>query len=102
MPGEYLTMAEIETRHPNEWVLIDRPKTTAYHEVLGGYLVYHSRDRDEFDRGMADHPEVTDGAVIYTGTYDPYATYLFNPASGVASRRPLTPSPLVGEGWGGG
>ena len=28
MSNEYLTMAEIETRYPNEWVLIDRPNST--------------------------------------------------------------------------
>ena len=50
MNNEYLTMAEIETRYPNEWVLIDRPNSTKTLQLKGGYVVAHSPDRDEFDR----------------------------------------------------
>lgn len=50
MSNEYLTMAEIETRYPNEWVLIDRPNSTKTLLLKGGYVVAHSPDRDEFDR----------------------------------------------------
>jgi hypothetical protein len=63
----YLTMAEIEAKYPNLWVLIDKPETTRYQEVLGGYLVMHSTDRQEFMRLVFKYPEVVDGAILYTG-----------------------------------
>jgi hypothetical protein len=45
-----LTMAEIVAQFDNEWVLIDEPITNEAMEVLGGNVLYHSRDRHEFDR----------------------------------------------------
>ena len=68
MGDEYLTMAEIESHFPNEWVLIDRPKTRGkWGELLGGHVVWHAHDRDEFDRRLLDFPGVGDCAVRYTG-----------------------------------
>lgn len=67
MGEQYLTMAEIEKLYPNEWVLLDRPKTTRYQEVLGGYVKFHSGDRSEFDRRIFDFPEIGMGAILYTG-----------------------------------
>jgi hypothetical protein len=67
MSEQYLTMAEIEAKYPNQWVLIDKPKTTKYQQVLGGCLVMHSADRKEFLRLVFDYPEVVDGAILYTG-----------------------------------
>ena len=45
MARTYQTMAEIEKLYPNEWVLIDDPKTTKYQVVLGGYVVTHGADK---------------------------------------------------------
>ncbi|HEV3436461.1 MAG TPA: hypothetical protein VG122_03820 [Gemmata sp.] len=67
MNEQYLTMGEIEAKYPNQWVLIDKPKTTKYQEVLGGYLVMHSADRKEFIRLVFDYPEVVNCAILYTG-----------------------------------
>lgn len=67
MAGEYLTMAEIEARYPNEWVLIDRPKTTKYQQVLGGYVIRHSQRYEDLDPVIETLPQPFDIAVRYTG-----------------------------------
>ena len=67
MGEQYLTWAEIEKRFPNEWVLIDRPKTTRYQEVLGGYVVYHGPDKLELYRKVDELPKPFNIAVWFTG-----------------------------------
>ena len=70
MAEPYLTMAEIEAKYPNEWVLIANPKMGKKHEwVLGGTVVVHSADRAEFLRlvGEWDDPAVKHVASWYTG-----------------------------------
>lgn len=53
MGEPYLTMAEIENRYPNEWVLIDRPtEDRRTGRVSGGHVVMHSPDRAEVDRWL--------------------------------------------------
>lgn len=73
MGEPYLTMAEIEAKYRNEWVLLDRPKTDDLDDVLGGCVVWHHPDRDEFDRRLADHP-LNDSAVFFACVLhpDPY------------------------------
>ena len=79
MTNTFQSMAEIERDHPNEWVLIDRPQSRPGSlAVVGGYVVMTSPDRDEFDRRLADHPEVVRGAVHYTGKPEPNAIWLLN------------------------
>ena len=71
MSARFETMAEIERRYPNEWVLIDRPTDDPRTgRVAGGFVVMHTPDRDELDRRLVDEnefPEVTLGAVLYIG-----------------------------------
>src|SRR4051794_9614569 len=67
MGGQYLTLAEIEAQYPNEWVLIDRPRTTKYQEVLGGYVVCHSKDREAITRAIDALLQPIDVAVQYNG-----------------------------------
>jgi hypothetical protein len=63
---EVLTMAEIDSRFPSEWVLVEDPQTNEALEVQGGKVLYHSRDRDEFDRKVLEfRPKRF--AVVYTG-----------------------------------
>ena len=45
-----LTLAEIEARFPQEWVLVGDPQTNEALEVQGGKVVCHSKDRDEVYR----------------------------------------------------
>lgn len=78
MGEPYLTMAQIEAKYPNEWVFIDRPKVNRYQEVAGGVVVWHHADRDEFDRKLSEFPQVTDGALLYTGKPDPDEILLLN------------------------
>ena len=73
MGEPYRTMAEIEKMYHDEWVLVDRPKTDDLDDVLGGHVVWHHRDREEFDRRLVDHP-LKDSAIFFAGVLhpDPY------------------------------
>jgi hypothetical protein len=67
MSARFETMAEIERRYPNEWVLIDRPRRTATQAVLGGSLVFHSPDKLAVYERVKELPKPFDIAVWYTG-----------------------------------
>ena len=47
---EILTISEIESRYPGEWVLVEDPETDEALEVLSGKVLCHSPNRDEVDR----------------------------------------------------
>jgi hypothetical protein len=49
-----LTIDEIETRYPSEWVLIGDPQTDEYHRLLAGTVLFHSPDRDDVDRKLLE------------------------------------------------
>jgi hypothetical protein len=63
---EEMTIAEIESQFDSEWVLVGDPRTNDALEVQGGKVLFHSKDRDEFDRKVL---ELSPGrfAVLYTG-----------------------------------
>ena len=42
-----LTMDEIESRFPSEWVLLEDTELTPEQEIVRGKVVWHSKDRDE-------------------------------------------------------
>jgi hypothetical protein len=68
--SEVLTIAEIESRFQSEWVLVGDPQTNEALKVQGGQVLYHSKDRDEFDRKALEfRPKRF--AVLYTGTMPP-------------------------------
>ena len=67
MSSEYLTMAEIEARYPNRWVLIDRPNLDRHQNLLGGYVLRHGTTQDGFDEAVAALPRPIRIAVEYTG-----------------------------------
>jgi hypothetical protein len=70
MNEPYMTMAEIEAKYPNEWVLIDKPTSERDSlTVTGGTVVFHCHDRAEFIRRVFDFPEVRDGAIQYIGRF---------------------------------
>lgn len=61
-----LTIAEIESQFDSEWVLVEDPRTNDDLEVQSGKVLYHSKNRDEFDRGVLEfHPKRF--AVLFTG-----------------------------------
>lgn len=63
---ELLTIAEIKSIYDSEWVLIEDPQTNEALEVQGGKVLYHNKDRHEFDRKVLEfHPERF--AVLFTG-----------------------------------
>jgi hypothetical protein len=49
---KFMTIAEIESRYQNEWILLENPETNEALEVLSGRVLFHSADREEFDRKM--------------------------------------------------
>jgi hypothetical protein len=64
---EALTIAEIETRFPSEWILLEEPETDESLEVLRGIPRFHSGDRDEVYRKAVElRPKRF--AMVYTGT----------------------------------
>lgn len=70
MGEPYRTMAEIEEHYRDEWVLVDRPKTDGLADVVGGHVVWHHRDRDEFDRRLTDY-RLADSAIFFAGVLHP-------------------------------
>ena len=54
MGEQYLTMAEIEAKYPNEWVLVNLPNPNNLRPdlVTRGHVVVHTRDRAEIDRKL--------------------------------------------------
>ncbi len=61
-----LTIAEIESQFDSEWVLLEDPQTNEALEVQSGKVLYHRKNRDEFDRKELEfHPKRF--AVLFTG-----------------------------------
>jgi hypothetical protein len=64
---EVMTLAEINSRFPSEWVLVADPEVNQHLEVVRGRVVIHSKDRDEVDR-KAIALRLKHAAYLYTGT----------------------------------
>jgi hypothetical protein len=64
--SEVLTIAQIEERYPDEWVLVEDPITNKALEVQGGKVLFHSADRDEMYR-KAIELRPKHSAFLYTG-----------------------------------
>ena len=69
MSEQYLTMTEIEAKYPNEWVLINNPKTTKYQQVLGGYVIYNGPDKLALYDVVGTLPTPFNIAVRWTGAF---------------------------------
>ena len=79
MFDEYLTIAELEAKYPNQWVLLDRPKVDPKTlEVFGGYVVFACPTRAEFDAKLAVEKRVKVGAIEYTGRPAPGTVFAFH------------------------
>jgi hypothetical protein len=46
-PTDVLTFDEIKARFAPDWVLIGDPQTDDYQRVVGGKVLFHSRNREE-------------------------------------------------------
>jgi hypothetical protein len=65
-----LTVAEIESQFPSEWVLVENPHTNELLEVQNGNVLYHSKDREEVYRKAVElRPKRF--AMLYTGEIPP-------------------------------
>jgi hypothetical protein len=87
MAEPYMTMAEIEAKYPNEWVLIDKPTTRGNSLApTGGCVVLHCADRAEFLRRFAEwnDPQSKHIATWYTGQIPAEEILPIEPEPGVA------------------
>ena len=48
--ADVMLLAEIERRLESEWVLLEDPKPAPSLEIIGGRILWHSKDRDEVYR----------------------------------------------------
>jgi hypothetical protein len=63
---ESMTISEIETLYPFEWVLVENPVTNEAFEVQSGKVLWHSADRDEvYQKAVELHPRHS--AFLFTG-----------------------------------
>jgi len=66
--NDVMTLEEMETRFPDEWILVEDPQTNDALEVQSGRVLCHSKDRDEVYRcGIVRCPARF--AVLWTGTW---------------------------------
>lgn len=64
--NEVLTVQEIEDRYEAEWILVEDPEVTPQLEVIGGKVLFHSKDRDEvYNKAIELRPK--NSAYLYTG-----------------------------------
>jgi hypothetical protein len=64
--NQVMSLPEIEAQFQSEWVLIEDPQTTDTLQVMGGRVVWHSKDRDEVYR-KARELQRLHHAILYTG-----------------------------------
>ncbi len=62
-----LTITEIDSQFPSEWILLDDPETNDTQHVQGGKVLWHSKDRDEVYR-KAVELKPKHFAIHYAGT----------------------------------
>jgi hypothetical protein len=68
--SDVLTVTEIQSQFPSEWVLVENPNTNDSFEVQSGNVLYHSKDRDEVYRKAVElRPKKF--AMLYTGGIPP-------------------------------
>jgi hypothetical protein len=63
---EILSVKQIESKYPSEWVLLKDPITDKHLRVLRGEVVYHSKDRDAVGR-RAIKLRLKHSAFLFTG-----------------------------------
>jgi len=63
---EVMTWAEIEEAFDGEWVLIEDPEMTPMHQIAGGKVIFHSRDRKDVHEEMQALPQLHH-AILYIG-----------------------------------
>jgi hypothetical protein len=65
--SEVLSIDEIQSRFDSEWVLVADPQLNERREVVGGRVLWHSKDRDEvYQKAVELRPKHS--AFLYTGS----------------------------------
>lgn len=64
---EVLTIEEIRSRYPREWVLIADTESDEQLNVVRGEVLAHSPERDEIDKALMIFVSVKSIAIEYTG-----------------------------------
>ena len=68
--SDVLTVAEIQSQFPLEWVLVEDPNTNELLELQSGNVLYYSKDREEVYR-KAVELRSKKFAMLYTGIIPP-------------------------------
>jgi hypothetical protein len=68
LTGEVLTIEEIEARYAPNWVLIGDPEVAEGPRLLGGVVLFSTRDRDELYR-KAMELDLDEVAIRFLGTW---------------------------------
>jgi hypothetical protein len=61
-----LTLAQIKSRYPDEWILLKDPVVGKHLQVLKGVVAGHSKNRDDVDQKAIDL-RLKRSAFLYTG-----------------------------------
>jgi hypothetical protein len=71
MENKYVTIEEAQKQFPDEWLLLGNPITDNLN-VIGGILLYHSKDKKEVCYLGRDKTEGFDKITLeYTGSFKP-------------------------------
>lgn len=84
--GPYMTMDEIRSKYPKEWVWLAKP-TSDRQGVTGGHVILHHRDRAELLRLVGEYPDIPDVdrfASDYTGDWSDFDAVGTGPETGAA------------------
>jgi hypothetical protein len=65
--GEILTIEEVRSRYPHEWVLIADTESDDEWNVIRGEVLAHSLDRDEIDQALMKFKHIKSISIEYTG-----------------------------------
>jgi hypothetical protein len=66
MDAPRMTLTEIEEQFDNEWILVIDPEFDTNHIVIGGKVLWHSKNRDEvYQKDKELCPR--NAAYLYTG-----------------------------------
>ena len=70
-----LTKEKINTKYPNQWLLLEDFELDASTSLRRGRVIAHSKDRDEIHRALKQH--TGNLCVHFTGTVAPDTAVIF-------------------------
>jgi len=66
MNHKLMTLQEIKSEYTSEWVLIENPEVDENLNITKGYVIFHSKDRNEIYKKASDL-KIQESAILYTG-----------------------------------